>query len=213
MTKEIVISSYKEDILWISNIGPENKIFIYNKGGYSNTIPLPNVGREAHTYLHHICFQYGNFSDYIFFFQGNPFDHTRECLNIINSNKEIWNNNVQMYYDGYWGYAHNSSGTMWNLDESTQFKGQCLKCNIDGTPHHIGLPIKEVWDNIFESEIPDKLEFIPGNQFNVHKDLIYNRPLSFWEKLYNMSKDIELFPWIFERITPYILNNNFKIKI
>lgn len=212
MTKEVVISSYKEDISWVDSIDKNIKVYLYNKDNKPDTIHLSNIGRESHTYLHHICSQYSNLSDYIFFFQGNPFDHTGECLNIINGNKEEWNNNVQMYFDGYWGYAHNSLGTMWILDNSNQFKGQCLKCNIDGTPHHTGLPIKEIWDSIFETEIPNEIEFIPGNQFHIYKDLIYIRPLSFWEKLYNMSNEIELFPWIFERITPYIFNNNFKIK-
>jgi hypothetical protein len=34
----------------------------------------------------------------------------------------------------------------------------------------------------------------------------------FWERLYDMSRTIEYFPWIFERIAPYVFNNNFKIQ-
>ena len=157
------------------------------------------------------------FSDYIFFFQGHPFDHTGECLNIINGNNTVWDSKVQMYFDGYWGYAHNSLGTMWKLDTSLQFKGVCLSCRNDGYPHCSEfpggiLPIKEVWDQIFETEIPEILEFIPGCQFHIHKDLIYNKPKEFWEKLYDMSQTVEYFPWIFERIAPYVFNNNFKTK-
>ena len=33
-------------------------------------IPLPNVGRESHTYLTHIVTQYDDLSDYTIFFQG-----------------------------------------------------------------------------------------------------------------------------------------------
>ena len=151
ITKEIVIASFNEDTSWTNNILPGSAVFEYNKNNKHGVECLPNIGREAHTYLHHICKQYGNFSDYIFFFQGHPFDHTGECLNIINSNDNIWNSNAQMHFDGYWGYAHNSIGTMWNLDNCTQFTGKCLVCRNDGYPHDVGLPIKEIWDQVFES--------------------------------------------------------------
>jgi hypothetical protein len=213
MTKELVISSYKEDISWIKNINKDIKIYLYNKNNKPNTINLPNIGREAHTYLYHICNNYNNLSDYTFFFQGYPFDHSGKCLIIINGNYNDWSSNVQMHFDGYWGYAHNSLGTMWKLDPSTQFKGECLKCNIDGTPHHSGLNIKEIWNIIFETEIPNEIEFIPGNQFHIHKDLVHNRSLYFWQKLLYISEVTEMFPWIFERITPYIFNNKIKTKL
>jgi len=213
ITKEVVIASYNEDTSWSSNILSGIKVFEYNKNNKPEVENLPNIGRESHTYLHHICNQYGKFSDYVFFFQGHPFDHSGECLNIINGDKSIWNLNVQMYFDGYWGYAHNSIGTMWDLSNCTQFKGKCLMCHNDGSPHDSGLLIKEIWDQIFEIPIPEMLEFTPGCQFHIHKDLIYNKPLSFWEKLYSMSKTIIHFPWIFERIAPYIFNNNFQTKI
>lgn len=217
ITKEIVIASFNENTSWIDNILPGSIVFEYNKNNKHGVERLPNIGREAHTYLHHICKQYGNFSDYIFFFQGYPFDHAGECLNIINGNNAVWNSKVQMYFDGYWGYAHNSIGTMWKLDPSLQFNGDCLSCRNDGYPHcndfpNNMLPIKEIWEQLFETPIPDSLEFIPGCQFQVHKDLIYNKPIEFWEKLYNMSQTVEYFPWIFERIAPYVFNNNFKIK-
>jgi len=213
ITKEIVIASFNEDTSWINNILSGAAVFEYNKNNKHGAIPLPNIGREAHTYLHHIYKRYGHFSDYIFFFQGHPFDHTGECLSLINGNDRIWNSNVQMYFDGYWGYAHNSIGTMWKLDPSLQFNGECLSCRNDGYPHEMGLPIKEIWNQIFETPIPSVLEFIPGCQFHVHRDLIYSRPLSFWEKLYHLSQDVIKFPWIFERIVPYVFNNNFKNNI
>jgi len=212
MTKEIVISSYKEDTSWISNINQDVKIYLYNKDNKSNTINLPNIGREAHTYLYHIVTNYNNLSDYIFFFQGPPFDHTGDCINIVNSDRNYWDKKSQMKYNGYWGYAHNSLGTMWKLDKCEFFEGNCLKSSIDGKPHHFGLPIKEVWNQIFDIDIPGILEFIPGNQFHINKQLIHNKPLSFWQNLYNMSQIIELFPWVFERLTPYIFNSKITIK-
>ncbi|MGL1148113.1 hypothetical protein ACSTLH_00765, partial [Vibrio parahaemolyticus] len=36
---------------------------------------LPNVGREAHTWIHHIIERYETLSPYTLFLQGNPLDH------------------------------------------------------------------------------------------------------------------------------------------
>lgn len=66
----IVISRYEEDTHWIvSELIPlcsPQQIVVYNKGqspcqldsSIIQVIPLPNVGREAHTYLHHIISTY-----------------------------------------------------------------------------------------------------------------------------------------------------------
>jgi hypothetical protein len=73
----IVVARYNESIDWTKSYN----CIIYNKGDpientNTTTIPLPNVGREGHTYLHHIINHYDNLSDYTMFLQGNPFDHT-----------------------------------------------------------------------------------------------------------------------------------------
>ena len=36
-------------------------------------VKLPNVGREGHTYLHHIVNEYNNLADRTLFLQGNPY--------------------------------------------------------------------------------------------------------------------------------------------
>lgn len=81
MTKELVIARYEEDIDWIKNyIDIFDRITIYNKGD-DIQLPwfdnpkisiknLPNVGREAHTYLHHFYTNYDNLCDDIICSQG-----------------------------------------------------------------------------------------------------------------------------------------------
>jgi hypothetical protein len=212
MIKEVIISRYNEDISWVLNINPEIKIYLYNKGeyiNYKNQILLPNIGREAHTYLYHICSNYNNLSDFIFFFQGYPFDHTGDCIDIINGNQEVWNSKVQLYYEEYWGYAHNSIGTMWPLCSSSDFKGYCLLSELNGLPYHPNLPVEELWKMIFITPPPSQIEFTPGNQFNISKTLILNRSLEFWKYLLTISESRDTFPWEFERIMPYILNPNY----
>lgn len=77
MTRGIVVAKYNEDISWISKIDKDIKRYVYNKGqdDLLNSIRLPNIGREAHTYLVHITENYYNLDDFLIFTQGNPFDH------------------------------------------------------------------------------------------------------------------------------------------
>ena len=69
---EIVVARYNEDLKWLE---PYSSITtIYNKGSESeyatNSINIPNVGRESHTYLYHIINNYENLADRTIFFQG-----------------------------------------------------------------------------------------------------------------------------------------------
>ncbi len=77
---EVVVARYNENVDWILKEFPHDKVTIYNKGKqnlktHSNykIIKLPNLGREAHTYLYHIINNYDNLSDRILFLQGNPY--------------------------------------------------------------------------------------------------------------------------------------------
>ncbi len=53
----IVVSRYNENIDWIAELNCN--MVVYNKGSYlPNTISLPNVGREADSYLRFIIENY-----------------------------------------------------------------------------------------------------------------------------------------------------------
>lgn len=54
---DVVIARYNEDITWTQKL--HYNVIIYNKGSeLANSIRLPNIGREAHTYIHHIVENY-----------------------------------------------------------------------------------------------------------------------------------------------------------
>ena len=65
----MVVAKYKEDVSWTKSV--KHKITIYDKDD-----DIPNVGREAHTYLWHIVNQYDNLADTTLFVQGDPLAHT-----------------------------------------------------------------------------------------------------------------------------------------
>ena len=70
---EIVVAAYKEDLNWLEDFS-EFKTTVYSKGPTNKGVQLPNIGREAHTFIYHIHNNYENLNDTCFL-QGNPFDH------------------------------------------------------------------------------------------------------------------------------------------
>lgn len=81
MNKDLIVARYQEDTSWLSDPRlNEFNILLYNKGKGKNGIKLENVGREAHTYLHHIITNYDKLADINVFTQADPFEH---CENFI----------------------------------------------------------------------------------------------------------------------------------
>ncbi|WP_298753768.1 DUF3431 domain-containing protein [uncultured Arcobacter sp.] len=150
LTKEIVIAKYNEDISWIDGVDGY-KITIYDKSK-----DIPNIGRESHTFLYHICLNYHNLSDLTIFTQGNPFDH---CEMFIKKIKEI---NIK---DNYTPLSDNM--LLVKSGANTMYKDP--------------KPIKKYQD-LFE--LPNvKVSFPYGAIMAVKKEGILNRPLSYYLKL------------------------------
>lgn len=89
MKTEIVVARYKENLDWLKKIkkSKDIKITIYNKGPDDIDfpfVPLPNIGRESHTYLYHIINNYDNLADQTIFCQGDPISHSPDFINLIN---------------------------------------------------------------------------------------------------------------------------------
>ena len=79
----MVVARYKEDIEWV--MAYNDIVIIYNKGPdlnlpFKKIIKLENIGREGHTYLHHIIENYNNLSNKTIFTQGSPFEHNNTIL-------------------------------------------------------------------------------------------------------------------------------------
>lgn len=89
---EVVVARYAEDVSWLRPLATDassGMLRLYNKGapmtiesGFETTaIPLPNVGREAHTYLHHIVHHFDDMREYVVFVQGSILANEGCCTN------------------------------------------------------------------------------------------------------------------------------------
>lgn len=79
---ELVVARYREDLSWLRELGLPATV--YNKGPELDLtllppdvalLALPNLGREAHTFLTHILRRYETLPQHTAFLQGNPFAH------------------------------------------------------------------------------------------------------------------------------------------
>ena len=72
------MARYDEDVSWVAayaNTTVYNKGAMMEKAAAARVIALPNRGREAGTWLHHIVTNYDRLADRTVFLQGDPFDH------------------------------------------------------------------------------------------------------------------------------------------
>jgi hypothetical protein len=90
----LVVARYNEDLDWLLKLPDEVEVVVYNKGQrivdrellkrIDQLIPLPNRGREADTYLHHLQHHEeaceGGFT---VFCQGDPFPHSPDFLRLL----------------------------------------------------------------------------------------------------------------------------------
>lgn len=92
----IVIAKYQENIEWINDV-KGFEITIYDKSKSKNDYKkLKNIGRESHTYLHHIIENYDNLDDITVFTQGHPFDHCKDFIALLDNvkDKHFYNFNI-----------------------------------------------------------------------------------------------------------------------
>ncbi len=87
----------------------------------------------------------------------------------------------------------------------------------DGSPCHAGIPLENVFNYLFDSEMKDKNYFWCNAQFIVTKELILNNSIDFYKRILDLLKlntnDINLEYYCIERFWGFIFNNNIRKKI
>lgn len=166
MTFSIVVARYQENTNWSKSFP---NVTIYNKGtpmhNEQNVVPLPNVGREGHTYYKYICDHYDDLPDYVAFLQGNPFDHSPNILDDLEK-----------------GFGKGKIDTPFKF-----LSDRVLNCNLNGCKYHSGLPLKEVYQKLFGQNKEDlAFDFGAGAQFIVSKTNILRHPRSFYSSIVDM---------------------------
>ena len=152
MTIDIIVSRYKEDILWTKTLLPGKRVLVYNKGQGTLNL-LPNVGREAHTYLHHILSEYRILPDWTIFTQGDPNAHLpRTTFQTVANAFPDTRLRSSLLLEG---------GPIFFVDEPVRPIEQLAE------GHHWERAFGEIWRELFTSNPPEDIVFAPAAIFAI----------------------------------------------
>jgi hypothetical protein len=221
--KELVIAAYDKNLEWINCIDGTIQVSIYRKGtpllSPKEILMNKNVGRCVHTFFNHIHANYEQLADITYFVQDFPFDHWSNLYECLNSNVEEMKKNCAIYHEGYIGF----DTLHWRSTQPASFvgTGNVLFSDINGQPNHPGLPLAEVWEQLFVSEMPQIFEFNPGGHFAITKQQVHKRSKLFYGKIVNLlengyvsiKQDLDVFPYCIERMENYIFNEKYNTTL
>jgi hypothetical protein len=216
MKTEIVIARYNESLDWLNKLPKNIKITIYNKGNDNIKFPfikLPNIGRESHTYIHHIINNYDKLADQTIFCQGDSIFHSPDFLNLIKNRKYF--EPIQPLSAFYWPegepelYFSNPPIPLLNATKNLHIKGNRIHVEymdnefITQYPYHYEeataqkrvLKIKELYNvtNVLQFNIDrfrlknvDLNKLIPvsySGLFSVTRDVIKENSIDFYNNI------------------------------
>lgn len=220
MEISIVIARYDETLYWVNDL--KFPYIIYNKGNeleYPN-IKLPNIGREAYTYLHHIIHNYATLTDYIAFLQGIPGQHILGLEKPATSfhaikriHQFVLSPKVSIAVRRMSKYKEIINKAFYNIGD------WIVTDNKYGKPSHREglLDIETIFTSLFAIPCFSEFTYGPTSQFIVSRDRILYRSKKFYEaclKFLTTEGDIktDTGPWIFERLWPTIFDGKTKDK-
>lgn len=171
----LVVARYNEDIDWVKDFPTK---YIYNKGDMNtisdelkqNTINLPNVGRESHTYLYHIIHNYDVLDDITIFTQGTYNDHYEVSLDTFRDTFS----NIDAYSKNY------IDSTCWGgYKRHYNFSIKAWRGELKNKDRQYG----PWFETVFNQPFNNTTSVYKAGIFSVSKATILKRPKSFYEKL------------------------------
>lgn len=206
VTMDVVVARYREDPGWLAPLG--GYVLLYDKSGdaagaaalcrgagLARLAALPNVGRESHTYLHHIVDHYDTLADVTVFVQGDVMDHVPEAYRWRHPAEWLRDLAAQALERGVSGNAaphlHYGSmcarrelrmATIWpTLKDSGRTLGGWLDWALEPLPD-----AERAARRVPEGEA---IAWYAGACFAARRDHLRQHPRAFWERLLAQVSD------------------------
>lgn len=184
---ELVVARHNEDLAWLKRVPGDFRVTIYDKGdGTSSGKQLPNEGREAHTYLHHLADRYESLAEATVFVQGHPFDHAPD----LHKKLGAYADGSETISDFHW------LGFLADTDDA---RGRRLFVPWSKNPTREELQLDRFHEELFGGAGPQMYRFFVGAQFVVRRDTAHRRPREFYEKAAELAVRFPHAPHCFER--------------
>lgn len=176
---QIVVAHYRESLDWLESFR-DRDLVIYEKSP-EHPQALPNVGREAHTYLHHILENYDRLADVTVFLQGDPRDHASDIVEQI-----------------------------WSVHHDVGFRSLCKHILIEddhGDPVQPTLALRSFYETLFQQPSPSHFVCHSAACFAVSRANVLAHPKSFYERAMRLLLASQMGPWEVERLWQFIFAN------
>jgi len=188
---EVVVCRCGEDLSWTRNLPRDIRLTVYDKtpapaGPWPGSIPLPNVGREAHAWLYHLSERYHTLSAQTVFAQGRPFDHAPDFHRVVRRLAR----GEEVPSDFWW------LGFLWETDDARGFPSFV---HWTKNPSRRELNLADFFPILFGESAPAVVRYVGGGQFAVSLTTVQRRPRSFYEKARDLSLSFPDAAHAFER--------------
>ncbi|XP_022083863.1 uncharacterized protein LOC110975586 [Acanthaster planci] len=181
---EFVIAHYNEGLDWLRPIA--NRSHVYHKGK-DETPPfairkwerLPNVGREAHTYLYHILSNYESLADVTVFLQGHgsrpdvPFCYPEPMDFVVHAKKNVFC--IESFKYSNWNRINHIGKWRKDLDA-----GRMRRAN---------LTVGEFYKTLFGSPHPDQVIRCSVGCFSATRENLRRHPPGFYRTAISFLDD------------------------
>lgn len=190
---ELVIARYREDLAWLTRVPGDVRVTVYDKGGgHPGGHPLPNIGGEAHTYIHHLRRRRDTLADVTFFLQGDPFAHEpRTLLGLHDPVADFLWLGIDAMRDDRHGAPHYRA---WHRNPARH------PLDMDG-----------FHQRLFGRPGPEYYDFFGGGQFAATAAALRRRSPGFWARAWDIVHDHPAAGHCFERAWRHILDPQFPI--
>jgi hypothetical protein len=193
----LIVARYNENLDWIDAF---DNYQIYNKGEknlspkhQANAIQLPNVGREAHTYLYHIINNYDKLEDILIFCQGSIVGHTYDSdVNEFKKHAlDIDQNGFSTEICDIAGIDYGPPGTgdnSWHFTLLSHHDGKLYYLGEDGKPRDASLRphynISMWWERVTGEPYVRSQSVFWGATFSVKREFILKRSLDSYMRIF-----------------------------
>lgn len=184
---EWVVAHYQEDLSWLLQV--QSRVHLYSKGNSDVHIhpkrftSLPNVGRESHTYLYHICHHYYSLADITIFCQGTVSDHVVKKMSALAmEQKAITKCKDLLPYTNL---------TVWRDWDGIQHYGHWLQNQINGTMLSSEYTPCAFWTWVFNTTHPPFITMFYNGIFAVTRAAIHRHPLEFYTRLVQYLESLD----------------------
>lgn len=152
-----------------------------------SVVSLPNIGREAHTYLSHLIERYDSLAAVTVFCQGHPFDHAPDLHSRLKALAERKETPSPFLWYGF-------------LEDTDDPQGRRLFVPWSKNPERVELSTGSLYELIFGGPSPDLFHFRGGAQFAVSREGVRSRSLEFYQRALEACLSDALAPHSLERL-------------